>query len=232
MIQVAEYADNATGTRQAAWVLAHLAGAYKNCLVNVEAAPGPGGVIMNELENLRERMRIDPKFEEKVGRNDNWTDFLSMARWYLYKKPDHFSPGFVKGWESTWKTKGQIMEQLRDKFSCGNIIIQSVPLLEEMMNVIRDGDSIGAPESATSKDDRVIALALCNRAWIDSLMMPLLSQGDTYDAYIKSENGEPLDKSVKYLNNIVGDFFKTAQEQADNPQMSPQEQWLRDKGFL
>ena len=101
-----------------------------------------------------------------------------------------------------------------------------------MMNVIRDGDSIGAPESATTKDDRVIALALCNRAWIDSLMMPLLSQGDTYDAYIKSENGEPIDKSVKFINNIVGDFFKTAEEMAENPQMSPQEQWLRDKGFL
>lgn len=230
MLQVAEYADNETGTRQAAWVLAHLAGAYKNCVINVEAAPGPGGVIMNELENLRDRMRIDPQFDVTVGKNENWADFLSTARWYLYKKPDHFAPGFVKGWESNSRTKVQIMEQLRDKFVTGNIIIHSRPLVEEMMDVIRDGDSIEAPQSA--KDDRVIALALCNRAWIDSLMMSLLAQGETYESYLKSENGNPLDKSVKFVNNIVSSFFNNAEEMADVPVIPPHRQWLYDKGFM
>jgi len=230
MLQVAEYADNETGTRQAAWVLSHLAGAYKNCVVNVEAAPGPGGVIMNELENLRERMNIDPQFDATTGRNANWDDFLSTARWYIYKKPDHFAPGFVKGWESNFKTKVQIMEQLRDKFVTGCIIIQSKPLVEEMMDVIRDGDSIGAPESA--KDDRVIALALCNRAWIDSLMMSLLAQGETYESYLRTENGEPVDKSLKFVNNIVSTFFKNAEEMADTPQIPAHKQWLYDKGFM
>lgn len=230
IVQVAEYADNETGTRQAAWVLAHLAGAYKNCVVNVEAAPGPGGVIMNELENLRERMRIDAKFDAAENKIDSWDDFLSNARWYLYKKPDHFAPGFVKGWESNWKTKVQIMEQLRDKYVTECIIIRSKPLVEEMMDVIRDGDSIGAPESA--KDDRVIALALCNRAWIDSLMMPLLSQGETYEAYMNMTNGEPVDKSVKLMNNIVSEFFKNAQEKADIPRIDPHKQWLYDRGFI
>lgn len=230
MVQVAEYADNETGTRQAAWVLAHLAGAYKNCIVNVEAAPGPGGVIMNELENLRERMRIDPKFDIQEGKNNNWEDFLSMARWYLYKKPDHFAPGFVKGWESNWKSKVQIMEQLRDKLATDCIILNSKPLVEEMMDVIRDGDSIGAPESA--KDDRVIALALCNRAWIDSLMLGLLTQGDTYEAHMRIQNGEPVDKAVKLMNNIVSSFFKNAEEMADMPKIDPHKQWLYDRGFL
>ena len=230
MLQVAEYADNETGTRQAAWVLAHLAGAYKNCVINVEAAPGPGGVIMNELENLRERMRIDPQFDVNTGKNSNWEDFLNTARWYIYKKPDHFGPGFVKGWESTWKTKVQLMEQLRDKFVTGCLILQSKPLIEEMMDVIRDGDKIGAPESA--KDDRVIALALCNRAWIDSLMLSLLSQGETYEAYLKAENGEPVDKKAKFMNNIVANYFKNAEEAANTPQIPPHQQWLYDKGFI
>lgn len=229
MVQVAEYADNETGTRQAAWVLSHLAGAYKNCLINVEAAPGPGGVIMNELENLRERMRIDAKFDVKEGRNASWEDFLSNARWYLYKKPDHFSPGFVKGWESNFKTKVQIMEQLRDKFATDCIIIRSALLIQEMMDVVRDGDSIGAPESA--KDDRVIALALCNRAWIDSLMMSLLTQGDTYDAWLRVQNGERVDKAVKFMDNIVRDFFKNAEERAEEVRIDPHQQWLYDRGF-
>lgn len=230
LVQVAEYADNETGTRQAAWVLAHLAGAYKNCVVNVESAPGPGGVIMNELENLRERMRIDERFDKAENRIDSWDDFLSNARWYLYKKPDHFAPGFVKGWESNWKTKVQIMEQLRDKFSTDCIVIKSKPLVEEMMDVIRDGDSIGAPESA--KDDRVIALALCNRAWIDSLMLPLLAQGETYDNYIRSLSGEPLDKSIKFMNNIIGSYFQNAEQIAEMPKVDPHKQWLHDRGFV
>lgn len=230
IVQVAEYADNETGTRQAAWVLAHLAGAYKNCVVNVEAAPGPGGVIMNELENLRERMRIDAKFDTAENKIDSWSDFLSNARWYLYKKPDHFAPGYVKGWESNWKTKVQIMEQLRDKFVTNCILIRSKPLVEEMMDVVRDGDSIGAPESA--KDDRVIAMALCNRAWIDSLMMPLLAQGDTFDVFERRQNGEPVDKHVKLMNNIVSDFFKNAEERAELPRIDPHKQWLYDRGFI
>lgn len=229
MVQVAEYADNETGTRQAAWVLAHLAGAYKNCVVNVEAAPGPGGVIMNELENLRERMRIDERFDNAEKKIESWDDFLSNARWYLYKKPDHFAPGFVKGWESNWKTKVQIMEQLRDKFVTECIIIRSVPLCDEMMDVVRDGDSIGAPESA--KDDRVIALALCNRAWIDSLMMPLLAQGDVYEKYVKEKSGEPMDKKAKFMQNMVKTFWMTQQEMAEMPRIDPHRQWLQDRGF-
>jgi hypothetical protein len=229
IVQVAEYADNETGTRQAAWVLAHLAGAYKNCVVNVESAPGPGGVIMNELENLRERMRIDERFDNAEHKIESWDDFLSNARWYLYKKPDHFAPGFVKGWESNWKTKVQIMEQLRDKYATECIIIKSKHLIEEMMDVVRDGDSIGAPESA--KDDRVIALALCNRAWIDSLMMPLLAQGETYEKYLKANNGEPMDKKAKFMQNMVDTFWMTQQQKAEMPRIDPHKQWLQDRGF-
>ena len=229
VVQVAEYADNEIDTRQAAWVLAHLAGAYKNCIVNVEAAPGPGGVIMNELENLRDRMKIDPKFEKTAKSNERWDDFLEQTRWYLYKKPDHWGPGMVKGWESNFRTKSQIMNQLRDKFVTDCIIIKSVPLVEEMMDVIRDGDSIEAPESC--KDDRVIALALAIRGWIDSMMMGLLAQGDMYENYIRGLNGEPLDKSTKLMNTIVRDFFHNAEQRANEPRISAHQQWLYDRGF-
>lgn len=232
IVQVAEYADNENGTREAAWVLAHLAGAYKNSLINVESAPGPGGVIINELDNLRERMRIDPKFDKIEGgkKNDNWEDFLGTARWYIYKKPDHFGPGFVKGWESNFRTKTQLMEQLRDKFSVGSIIINSYPLITEMLDVIRDGDSIAAPES--KYDDRVIAMALANRAWIDSLMLSLLGQGENYEDYLRVKNGEPVDKKSKFVNNIVRNFFLDAEERALTPQIPAHQQWLYDKGFL
>lgn len=231
LLQVAEYADNAIDTRQAAWVLAHLAGAYRNCIVNVEIN-GPGGIIITELENLKERMRIDPKFDTATGNNENWDNFLDNARWYLYKKPDHWGPGMVKCWETTSKTKSQIMHAMRDKYVTEQIIIQSKPLVEEMMDVImtgNSGDQIGAP--APSHDDRVFSMALANRTWIDSFMMPLLAQGETYEAYLATKNGEPIDKSVKLINNIVRDFFLAAEQRAEIPQIPAYEQWLYDRGF-
>lgn len=229
LLQVAEYADNAIDTRQAAWVLAHLAGAYKNTLVNPEIS-GPGAVIITELENLRDRMRIDPKFDAEKGKNANWDDFLDNARWYLYRKADHWSAGMLKGFETHSKTKVQIMHLLRDKFVTECLILQSKPLIAEMMDVIQNGDSIEAP--APAHDDRVFAMALAVRAWSDHLMMHLLAQGETYESYLREQNGEPVDKSVKLFNNIVQGYFQRAEEQADNPQIPPHKQWLYDKGFI
>lgn len=229
VMQVAEYADNAIDTRQAAWVLAHLAGAYKNSLVNPEIN-GPGAVIITELENLRDRMRIDPKFDAEKGKNPAWDDFLDNARWYLYRKPDHWAAGMLKGFETTSKTKVQIMHLLRDKFVTECIIIQSKPLIAEMMDVVHDGDSIEAPSPA--HDDRVFAMALAVRAWSDHLMMHLLSQGDIYENYVRAENGEPIDKSVKLMNNIIHSYFQNAEEVAERPQIPPHQQWLYDKGFI
>lgn len=228
ILQVAEYADNGIDTRQAAWVLCHLAGAYKNCIINVEIN-GPGGVIITELENLRERMRIDPRFEMETGKNEHWDNFLDNARWYLYRKPDHWGPGFVKCWETTVKTKAQIMHAMRDKYVTEQIIIQSKPLVEEMMDVIQNGDAIEAPSPA--HDDRVFATALAVRTWIDSFMMSLLMQGETYEAYLAGANGETMDKSTKLMNNIVGNFFRQAEEKAEMPQIPAYKQWLYDKGF-
>lgn len=231
MVQVAEYADNETGTKQAAWVLAHLAGAYKNCVINVEAAPGPGGVIMNELENLRDKVRLDNRLDASADKNPNWDDFLSTARWYLYKKYDHYGGGgSVKGWESNYKTKLQLMESIRDNFTGERIIVRSVPLIKEMMSVIRKGDVIGAPES--EYDDRVFGMALANRGWVQDIMMNLFAQGELYENYIAEMNGVPMDKSVKMINNMVRDFMVRAAEQADIPQMDPHQQWLLDKGFI
>lgn len=229
ILQVAEYADNAIDTRQAAWVLCHLAGAYKNCVINVEIN-GPGGVIITELENLRERMRIDPKFEMETGKNEAWDNFLDNARWYLYKKPDHWGPGFVKCWETTSKTKAQIMHGMRDKYVTEVVIIQSRLLAEEMMDVIQNGDSIEAPPPA--HDDRVFATALAIRTWVDSFMMALLANGETYERYLAGTEGESVDKSTKFVNNIVQNFFMAAEAQAELPQIPAGKQWLWDKGFI
>lgn len=227
LLQVAEYADNDTETKTCAWVLAHLAGAYKNCVINVEAAPGPGGVVINELENLRLRIQLDPRFENVGKDKPAWDDFLFTARWYLYKKPDHFAPGFVKCWESTHRSKTIMMHTARDKYACDHILIQSTGLIEEMLSVVKDGDRIEAP--SPSKDDRVIAMALAIYVWSQDLQMSLLSQGETYERYLSGEDA--IDPKMRLVQEIVGNFFKSAEEEADIPKFSPQQKWMYDKGL-
>lgn len=231
MVQVAEYADNETGTRQCAWVLAHLAGAYKKCAINVEIN-GPGGVIITEMENLRERALLDPKFERINDKdaNKSWDDFLMSAKWYLYKKPDHFSASGMKGVESTSKLKHQMMSQLRDKFVTEQLLIRSSPLLKEMMNVIQDGDAIGAVDPNT--DDRVFAMAYAVRAWIDELAMPMMARGETYGLFLQEVEQGTVDKASRMMNNIINSFFMTREQEAENPPVSAQQQWLLDRGFI
>ena len=233
LVQVAEWTDNTPGTREAAWVLAHLAGVYRNCLINVEAAPGPGGVIINELENLRDRVRVDPRFDEVADPKQQVTldDFLHNARWYLYRKLDGMSPGSVKGWESNFKTKGQMMALMHDRYTMGMLELKSVSLVEEMRQVIRNGDKIEAPRPL--HDDRVIATALAIRAWRDELEMGLVYNSVLYSDYIAEKNGETVvSDEAKYMNSIIRSFFQAVHLDAENPHITPREAWLDEKGFI
>ncbi len=231
LVQVAEWADNDPSTKSAAWVLAHLAGVYKNCIINVEAAPGPGGVIINELESLRDRMRVDPKFELETDptQRAKFDDFLFNARWYLYKKPDSFAPGFVKGWESNFRTKGQIMALYHDQYTMEKVLINSKFLVSEMLDVIRNGDKIEAP--APAHDDRVIGTALAIRAWRDDLELALTAQGTTYEQYLGEKDGTYEDPAAKFVNNVIQNFLSAREEEDNFPEESDRQKWLSKKGF-
>ena len=50
--QVAEFTTSELNTYQFAWVIAHLAGAYKNSTLNLEVN-GPGQAVINEIRNLK-----------------------------------------------------------------------------------------------------------------------------------------------------------------------------------
>lgn len=222
IVQVAEYADHNIETRQAAWVLAYLAGAYKNCLVSVELG-GPGRAIFTEFEYLRRQVReeIYNQKAEKLG----WEDFLSTARWYLYHKPDSPGAGFVYSWETNTRTKFEIMNQLRDSFMTRTLLVHSIPALEEMASVIQDGSEIAAP--GRNKDDRVFALALCNRAWIDHVRSPMLSEGLLYERVLREEAGERGRGGV-VVDRIVYDWFRRQEEVVQEPEVP---QWMRIRGL-
>lgn len=226
IVQVAEYADNRVETRYAAWVLAHLAGIYRNCHINIELTGGPGRVILTEFEYLGSSTWLDPDLEKKEKDNPSVVDFLRNAQWYMYKRADSHVASRMKSFETTGRTKPEVMNQVRDNYSTGLIEICSKDLINEMMDVVQDGVEIGAP--GKKKDDRVIALALANRVWIDEIRMGMIARGETYDK-IKEHGYQEVDKGFEYRHNIIQKFFATQEEMIAMP--SAEEQYWSERGL-
>lgn len=214
MVQVAEFASNMVEVKQAAWAMAHLAGAYADSIVNVELT-GPGRIVMNEWDNLRNQLKSEAY--ASFVKERRWDDALDNARWYLYKKQDSAGAGGgAKNFETNWRTKQEIMHQLRGAYMTKELHIRSKRLLEEMFVVVQDGNEIGAPESVSEscKDDRVFATALAVRAWIDWRKPSMIAENETYERMMAEEN-DPPNSTARQLEGVVYRFFKRQEEYAE-----------------
>jgi hypothetical protein len=219
MIQVAEYATADVDLRMATWAMAHMAGSYRDCVVNVELS-GPGRMVMQELDHVRSILNAEMN-AKYVQTHPEWTDALANARWYMYTRPDNPGKGYAYNFESTWRSKQELMHGMRSSYIMKEVEVKSLPLLNEMNIVVINGNEIGAPESRSEscKDDRVFATALAVRAWANWVRPEMLAQGMTYERVIQEEAGTAtaLGRSV---NSIVYRFMKTqaelAQEEPDN----------------
>ena len=192
LVQVAEVCTPDYDPAKFAWVLAHLAGSYRPCMVNLELQ-GPGEVTFNELKNLRNH--VTPP-------NDPTRDLYSVTntiRDFLWKKPDTFSAGFAMHSRSTSSSVkiGQ-METLRTYFEREMLLIRSPNLLQEFRNVSRDGDKIGGEGRA--KDDLVVAAALACVAWNDWIRREMQARNQTYAIEMSPKGAprqvQPLEKRV------------------------------------
>lgn len=231
LVQVAEYATSQVEPKHVAWVLAHLAAVYRDCIVNIDLQ-GPGRSLLQEWDHLRGLLHSE-LYADRIRSND-WQDALGMARWYLYHRPDAMGSGFALGFETTWRNKSEIMHQMKGAYITHELDIKSLRLLEEMRVVVQDGSEIGAPESSSElcKDDRVFATALAIRAWINWVRPEMLSLGLTHDRVTQTESGEikPINARINDLvTYTVKNFFATAEERANSTQAPPQ--WLRDRGL-
>ena len=168
MEQVAEFATSELNTYQFAWVISHLAGAYKNSTLNLEMN-GPGQAVVNELRNLkRQAMSVGGSYGRDL------MDVLGHMQNYLWRKNDTLSgPSNSIGWVTTSATKERMMSYFKDNFERGMMRVRSVDLIEEMKTVRRDGGSIMA--AGRGKDDRVIAAALAAAAYEEQLRPRLLA---------------------------------------------------------
>lgn len=227
VVQVAEYCTNDVEAKHASWVLFHLCAAYVDVMANVELG-GPGRLVMMEFDHLRQLISAEMNHSRTQAKN--WEDAASQARWFLYKRVDSPGPGYVANFESSFKTKMELLHGLRGAFMSNELEIWSKSLLLEMQNVVQDGDTIGAPESTDEdkKDDRVFALALAVRAWSDWIRRDMLAQGLTYERVMKEEN-EDTSVIEKSVNNQVYRFLAGADVEPE-PERGPA--WMVQRGLM
>ena len=224
MIQVAEYADNSVITEHAAWVLCHLAGNYEDCVINLELSGGPGHLVMQALEHVRQLLNAEVNMN--LVREKRMEEFLSSARWYLYRRPDSMGAGYVYNSMTTGSSKLPMMESFRSSHKAGSLIILSEPLLAEMQDVRQEGIRIEAP--GHNKDDRVVAAALANAAWRQWVQRGMIALGQTYEAQKRAEEGgAPTIGDV--VNGFVANYLKMREEQEEEAPRVPE--WLRSRGL-
>jgi len=167
--QVASFATSEMNTYQFAWVIAHLAGAYKNSTLNLEVN-GPGQAVINELRNLK---RQATSLGGAMGA-ELMNVYGSMQN-YIWRRNDTL--GGVSnsiGWLTTAATKERMLTYMKDFFERGMMNIYDLDTIDEMKTVVRDGGSIEA--TGRNKDDRVIASALACAAFAEQVQPRLIAQ--------------------------------------------------------
>jgi hypothetical protein len=198
MEQVAEFATSEMNTYQYAWVIAHLAGAYKNSTLNLEVN-GPGQAVINEIKNLK---RMAVAMGGTVGHG--LMDVLGSMTNYIWRRNDTLG-GLSNsiGYITTSQTKERMLNYMKDYFERGMMDIKSMDTLEEMKSIVRENGFIGAP--GRNKDDRVIACALATVCWAEQVQPRLVAQKITKEISRSQEDFTPEQLSV---GRNVSDYLK------------------------
>lgn len=205
LVQVAEYATPWPETRQVAWVMAHLAGCYRNVVINLEIT-GPGASVMQEMNYLRQQMQFGKLKDIAADLNPEWA--LDQARWFLYHRPDSMGPGYMYNWKTTLENKMLLVNRFRDSYNTQEMICRSVQLLEEMITLVQEGSSVHA--AGRGKDDRVMAAALAHYAWAEWQRTGLMANSETYDR-AQAREQEVLRAGRPVIDWIVPNWFAQAE---------------------
>lgn len=208
MIQVAEYATEKPETRQVAWVLAHVAMAYRDCMINLEIN-GPGPQVMAEMKSLKDQIQYKQIKETPSGLQ--LAGALDQARWFLYHRPEQVSAGYVYNWTTNQKTKPILMNEFRDLWSTDRILARSIPLMDEMITLVQSGAKIAA--SGRNKDDRVMAAALAAHAWTKWIRGLMMQDNRTFEIEQEQDRVESTLEAPSILQLIVPNHFENMKKQ-------------------
>jgi hypothetical protein len=180
IIQVAEFRTNKPLTYQLAWVLAHLAGAYRDHIANLEVT-GVGAAVLPEVRNLRQ-LAERGILQGQPG-SERILDMIGAVRWFLYKRPDTLGgAGNVIAWKANIDNKHQVYSELRDSLMLRRLEIRSPALIAQMQAIIEDEGWIGAGPDTGENDDLVSALVLAHHAWVEWRRPMLVARNLTWDS--------------------------------------------------
>lgn len=210
VVQVAEFADDELAPHQFAWVLAHLAGAYRNTKVCLEIN-GPGVAVVLALNELKEK--ILNWSEKQRAANPTIEKLWESWSWYLYRRIDSLGGGYMMHFKSDSQKKTDLMFRFKDALMVGLLDIRSVPLIEEMQSVISKEGWVGA--EGRGKDDRALAFALAYRAFDEMIRKQLTADNRTYDRELAEQMARENEKSQvpTMVGQIVKDYFRNAEQE-------------------
>src|ERR1700738_1159969 len=127
------------------------------------------------------------------------------VRDYFYQRTDSINMGQALMFRTHHQLKVAIMERLRDHTHSGVLRVRSMETIEEMRDITRDGDSIGAEGSA--HDDRPLALALACRQWEEGPRRKLMASRRTREAEIAKRRMSTVDMVKAFNTNQFGTFL-------------------------
>lgn len=214
LVQVAEFATPHPETYQVAWVMMHLAGSYKNVMLNLEVS-GPGRSAMREINHIKQLFDAGVEMPP-TGREIE--DLFGGVRWFLYHRVDSPGAGFLYNFVTNPDNKVEVMNHLRDGISINQVEVRSVGLALELQTIVQDGMSIEA-ESSAEKDDRVMGAALAFYAWISWVRPAMIQNGETYERVMEEERKRTGGEEVTMVSHIVSEFFKGQERQREQDEI-------------
>lgn len=205
--QVAEYASATIQPHQLAWLLWTLVGYYGSkpgsiatmiCELN-----GPGEEVWRQYQSTKQIVQAG--YLRQAARDKGIGDIFNNARSYIYTRSDSMNVGHNYQFKTQVQLKVAIMEALRNYLHNGVFRVRSMPLIEEMRTVTRDGDTIGAENDA--RDDRTFASALGIRAWDERVRRGLVASNRTRDAERAKVSLTMQDQWNIFQSNQLSSFF-------------------------
>lgn len=204
VVQVAEFQANRPTTYQLSWVLAHLCGAYKNHIANLEVT-GVGAAVLPEIRNLRQ-LADQGLMNGGLNIEDPIMALIGNVRWFLYKRQDTYGgAGNVINWKSNMDNKAMIYSSLRDSLMLRRIELRSYRCVQQMQAIVEDAGYIGAGPDTQEGDDLVSALVLSHHCWVEWLRPRLVARNLTWDS-VKGER--PPQNPGTLLSFAFSEFFQ------------------------
>lgn len=204
--QVAEYAYPMIDSQRLAWVIAALEAWYggeRSEVYRIIEINGPGEATFRELQSLKQK--IQHQYFGDTLKERGLTNIQRNVRNYFYQRTDSMSPGHALQFKTHHQLKVAIMERLRDHTHNGVLRIRSSATIDEMCDITRDGDSIGAEGS--DHDDRPLALALACRQWEEGPRRKLMAAKRTREAEIARRRMTTVDMVKAFNDNQFGQFL-------------------------